>query len=184
MGVGAPMASGLPKSRGFRKGAVSFEFFHAQRYREEVLCPRPGITFSPCSREARVRGEHPRGVRRLIGAWLRRRVLVWAVGARPAGGHSRAHLAREPRPPPRPRRLGSAGLAITPGAERREGSQPSFFGLSIEFSELPLYEQVPAELRARPVAAQDCRDGPQVLRIGGDSADITFWNPGARMLPR
>lgn len=60
----------------------------------------------------------------------------------------------------------------------------SFFGFSIEYSELPMYEKfLPAFERVLSLL-KIAGDGPQVLRIGGDSADITFWNPGSRPLPR
>ncbi len=60
---------------------------------------------------------------------------------------------------------------------------PSYLGLSTEYWTLPLYaprlpllERVLSMLRVPG-------DGPLVLRIGGDSADRTFWDPRRRPLP-
>ena len=59
----------------------------------------------------------------------------------------------------------------------------SFFGLSTEYSELPTYESQ-LSIFERVLALLRVRDGgPLVLRIGGDSADKTYWNPGSRRLP-
>lgn len=60
----------------------------------------------------------------------------------------------------------------------------SFLGLSTEYWSLPLYER---HLRAfeRVLAMVHVQgDGPLILRIGGDSADRTYWDPRARSLPR
>ena len=60
----------------------------------------------------------------------------------------------------------------------------SFLGISTEYWALPRYERqlrvferVLSQLRARG-------DGPFVLRVGGDSADHTFWEPRMRRQPR
>ena len=60
----------------------------------------------------------------------------------------------------------------------------SWFGLSTEYWALPLFarnlpvfERVLAMLRVPG-------EGPLVLRIGGDSADRSFWAPRARRMPR
>ena len=60
----------------------------------------------------------------------------------------------------------------------------SFLGVSTEYWAMPRYERhlrvferVLALLRARG-------DGPFLLRIGGDSADHTFWEPSMRAPPR
>jgi hypothetical protein len=59
----------------------------------------------------------------------------------------------------------------------------SFLGLSTEYWALPgferrmsLFERVLSLMRVRG-------DGPLILRIGGDSADHTFWDPRARRTP-
>ena len=59
----------------------------------------------------------------------------------------------------------------------------SFFGLSTEYSELPAYERQ-LSIFERVLALLRVRDGaPLILRIGGDSADKTYWNPVSRRLP-
>jgi hypothetical protein len=74
-------------------------------------------------------------------------------------------------------------VAITPQASAVK-VPPSFFGLSVEYSELPLYERFRPSFERLLSLLRISGDGPQVLRIGGDSADITYWNPGSRHLPR
>jgi hypothetical protein len=60
----------------------------------------------------------------------------------------------------------------------------SFLGLSTEYWSLPAYESnMPVfgrVLSMLHVAGQ----GPLVLRVGGNSADHTFWEPAVRRLPR
>jgi len=59
----------------------------------------------------------------------------------------------------------------------------SFLGLSTEYWALPLYEGRLSPF-ARILSALHVRgDGPLVLRVGGDSADHSFWDPGARTMP-
>lgn len=59
----------------------------------------------------------------------------------------------------------------------------SFLGLSTEYRDVPLlarrmapFERILALLRVRG-------DGPLILRIGGDSADHTFWEAQSRKMP-
>jgi Glycosyl hydrolase family 79 C-terminal beta domain len=59
----------------------------------------------------------------------------------------------------------------------------SFFGLSIEYSELPMFERFRPAFERFLSLVHISGDGPQVIRIGGDSADLTFWNPGSQSLP-
>jgi hypothetical protein len=60
----------------------------------------------------------------------------------------------------------------------------SFLGFSTEYWELPVDERQIA-LYKRLVSLLHVRgDKPFVLRIGGDSSDHTFWDPGGRTLPR
>jgi hypothetical protein len=59
----------------------------------------------------------------------------------------------------------------------------SFFGLSTEYWTLPIYDRH-LSLFERVVALLHVNgNGPLVLRIGGDSADHTFWDPNGRALP-
>jgi hypothetical protein len=55
----------------------------------------------------------------------------------------------------------------------------SYFGLSTEYWALAQFERRPAVFQ-RVLSSLHARgDGPFVLRIGGDSADHTFWDPRA-----
>jgi hypothetical protein len=57
---------------------------------------------------------------------------------------------------------------------------PSFLGLSTEYWALPIYERR-FSLLERVLSLLHVRgNGPFVLRIGGDSADQTFWEPRSR----
>jgi hypothetical protein len=59
----------------------------------------------------------------------------------------------------------------------------SFFGLSTEYTSLPSYMVQPSTFE-RVLSRLEVRDGgPLLLRIGGDSADVTYWNPGTFPLP-
>ena len=71
---------------------------------------------------------------------------------------------------------------MAPGAARA-GIPRSYLGLSTEYwalpqwsGEMPLLERALSLVRARG-------DGPLVLRVGGDSADHTFWDPNAAPMP-
>jgi len=73
---------------------------------------------------------------------------------------------------------------VTISSPDRGTSVPdSFLGISTEYWALPLYERhlVPFE---RVLSLLHVRgDGPLVLRVGGDSADRTFWDPKMRKVP-
>ncbi len=78
--------------------------------------------------------------------------------------------------------LSRATLAIAPNADTAPVPS-SFFGISTEYwalplfaRDLPVFERVLALLHVRG-------DGPLVLRIGGDSADHSFWHPPWRRMP-
>jgi hypothetical protein len=61
---------------------------------------------------------------------------------------------------------------------------PSFLGFSTEYWTLPLWERHRALLERALALIHVPGDARQVLRIGGDSADHTFWDPRRRALPR
>jgi Glycosyl hydrolase family 79 C-terminal beta domain len=59
----------------------------------------------------------------------------------------------------------------------------SYFGISTEYWALPRFERnTPVFERALSLLHAP-GDGPLVLRIGGDSADISFWRPGSQRIP-
>lgn len=68
---------------------------------------------------------------------------------------------------------GQAGLRVP----------PSFLGLSTEYWTLPFYK-AHVDLLERVLSLLHVADsGPMILRIGGDSADHTFWTPRMRTMP-
>jgi hypothetical protein len=59
----------------------------------------------------------------------------------------------------------------------------SFFGLSTEYWSLPLYERQISLFERVLSLVHVPGNGPLVLRIGGDSADHSFWDPKLRIVP-
>ena len=59
----------------------------------------------------------------------------------------------------------------------------SFFGISTEYWSLPLFERQTRLFEKALSLLHVPGDGPLVLRIGGDSADHTFWAPMLRRVP-
>ena len=60
----------------------------------------------------------------------------------------------------------------------------SFLGLSTEYWSLPLWAARIGLLERAIAAVHPAGTGSLVLRIGGDSADHSFWDPSAAPLPR
>ena len=59
----------------------------------------------------------------------------------------------------------------------------SFFGLSTEYWTLPIYEQHLRPFERVLTTLHVPGDGPMILRIGGDSADHTWWDPHSAWMP-
>jgi hypothetical protein len=95
---------------------------------------------------------------------------------------SRSARAR-PRPHARPG-SSTAQAEITIGPQPSTTPVPSsFFGISTEYWALPLFERdTPAFERVLSLL-HVAGDGPLILRIGGDSADHSFWSPRERKMP-
>lgn len=115
-----------------------------------------------------------RSVRRRTKAGCRIGILAAAAlgAALPASvpAHPRRPLPQNP------------AVTITVGPSTRQLPH-SFLGLSMEYPELPLFERnIPVFERVLSLL-HVAGDGPQVVRIGGDSADWTFWTPGPQPLP-
>ncbi len=83
-----------------------------------------------------------------------------------------------------PPALAPAQAEVRIGSPRDATRVPrSFFGISTEYSSLPVYEQQ-LPLFERVLSLLHVRgDGPLVLRIGGNSADDTLWEPKAGRTP-
>lgn len=106
-------------------------------------------------------------------------IQLFGAGASP--DHPR-HRARRPVPAARASASASASMTIAPHAALMAVPR-SFLGVSTEYWSLPawaprlaLLEHVLAMLRAPG-------QGPMVLRIGGDSADHSVWDPQALPVP-
>jgi hypothetical protein len=59
----------------------------------------------------------------------------------------------------------------------------SFLGLSTEYSSLPMLESNTPVLARTLSLLKVPGDGPFVVRVGGDSADHTFWDPRLQRMP-
>jgi hypothetical protein len=59
----------------------------------------------------------------------------------------------------------------------------SFLGLSTEYWDVPVYERRLGSFERILSRLHVPGDGRLVLRIGGDSADRSFWDPGAQTMP-
>jgi hypothetical protein len=59
----------------------------------------------------------------------------------------------------------------------------SFFGLSTEYTALPQFERNMPVFERILALLHVPGDGPLILRIGGDSADHSFWRPPWRRIP-
>jgi len=106
---------------------------------------------------------------RLVAAIAVAACLAAAAGAHAAVGRSGPPAVAAGSPP-----ASSATVAFAPGARRIPAG---FFGLAMEYNELPVYEQSGA-LFARVASIIRPRDGgPMTLRVGGKSADHTLWEP-------
>ena len=106
-----------------------------------------------------------------------------AVRSRHSGGSTPGSIAKgAPAHRGKPARLSTAVLTVSPTAE--ETSVPaSYFGLSTEYWTLPVFERnMPVFERVLSLLHVP-GNGPLVLRIGGDSADHSFWAPKAKRMP-
>jgi Glycosyl hydrolase family 79 C-terminal beta domain len=79
-------------------------------------------------------------------------------------------------------KLAEAEVTIDSAAGLREVPH-SFLGLSTEYWTLPLFERHMALLERVVSLLHVSGNGPFVLRVGGDSADHSFWEPRARKVP-
>lgn len=80
------------------------------------------------------------------------------------------------------RQTGWADVAVTPS-----GGMPlpqSFLGISTEYWALPLFDGNRALLERLLSQLRVPGGGPLVIRVGGDSADHSFWDPRAERAPR
>lgn len=107
-------------------------------------------------------------------------ILVASSALHQVGTASRLVTEREPRAG-----VVKAGPSVVIGSLAGAISVPrSFLGISTEYSALPLFERHSALLVRVLGLVRAAGEGPLILRVGGASADSTFWDPSARRLPR
>ena len=90
---------------------------------------------------------------------------------------------RDARPAARAGRNRTVVATIVPGATGRPIPR-SFLGLSTEYWSLPGYEGHLAAFGRVLSMLHAPGDGPLLIRVGGNSADHTFWEPDVRSMPR
>jgi hypothetical protein len=78
--------------------------------------------------------------------------------------------------------LGEASVTIAANAPTADVPR-SYFGLSTEYWTLPLFERDMRVLERVISLLRVPGNGPLVLRIGGDSADHSLWDPDVKHLP-
>lgn len=120
--------------------------------------------------------------------WLWGLVGVLAIGASSLGlltaallgfpGRRARPSSRTPSAPvlPRTAELPQAVLTLAPRGRPRQ-VPPAFLGVSTEYWTLPFWERQLPELERVLALLHVPGDAPLVLRIGGDSADHSFWMP-------
>ena len=97
-------------------------------------------------------------------------------GPRPASEFASAQVAAPGGPARGAAVPAEAVLTISPTASTTP-VPPSYFGLSTEYWALPLFERNMPVLERVLSLLHVPGNGPLVLRIGGDSADHSFWMP-------
>ena len=90
---------------------------------------------------------------------------------------------RDGRPAARAGRDRTVVATIVPGATGRPIPR-SFLGLSTEYWSLPSYEGHLSAFGRVLSMLHAAGDGPLLIRVGGNSADHTFWEPDVRSMPR
>jgi hypothetical protein len=105
-------------------------------------------------------------------------VILLVVFALPDHDVVRVAAAR-----PRPVRLLHADVSVSLRGGARSVPR-SFLGLSTEYWDVPVYARRLGPFERILSLLHVHRDGPFVLRIGGDSADRSLWDPGAQPMPR
>ncbi len=102
-----------------------------------------------------------------------------AVPTSTAGRHTRARSRSHTRPASA---LPQATVTIGPNLSTVPVPS-SFFGISTEYWSLPLFERNTPAFERVLTLLHVAGDGPLIMRIGGDSADQSFWDPKTRTMP-
>jgi len=105
--------------------------------------------------------------------------VIYASTSRPVHPATPAHRAHATRRGP-----SLPGATLTIAADAATTPVPaSWFGISTEYWALPLFERDSPVLDRVLALLHVQGDGPMVLRIGGDSADHSFWDPKPKRMP-
>ena len=129
-------------------------------------------------------GRRPPALAGLAAACVAVACVAFAVaacgGATPAPSSSAAvGHARH-----RPVRLAPVSAVVSVAAAAARTPIPhSYLGLSTEYWALPLWSQEMPLLERAMSLVRVRGDGPLILRVGGDSADHTFWDPTEARMP-
>ena len=97
---------------------------------------------------------------------------------RTSAAHARHRARRRSAPDPL-----QATLTLAPDAGTT-AVPTSFFGISTEYRALPQFERDTPAFERMLSLLHVPGDGPLVLRVGGDSADHSFWYPRWRRMPQ
>jgi hypothetical protein len=101
----------------------------------------------------------------------------WPIVGSAQSAPPSAHRAPSRTPTPIP-----AEVTLVPRAPA-QNVPASFLGLSTEYWALPIWEREDTVLVRVLSDLREPGTGPMVLRIGGDSADETLWQPRMRKIP-
>jgi hypothetical protein len=117
----------------------------------------------------------------------RQQISQAIAGAPPPAAPAPASRPRTAPSPHRPTRAGAtpATATLTIASDAKTVPVPSsFFGISTEYRALPLFERNMPVFERMLSLLHVQGDGPLILRIGGDSADESFWRPPWRRMPK
>lgn len=104
------------------------------------------------------------------------------AGSGPSSAHARRSRAKSRAHARRTSALAQATLTI--GSPLSTVPVPSsYFGISTEYWTLPLFERDTRAFERVLALLHVAGDGPLMLRIGGDSADHSFWSPRGQKMP-
>ena len=101
-------------------------------------------------------------------------IVVVACLAGAAGAHAAVDRSGPPALAAGSPPASSASVAFAAGGRRIPAG---FFGLAMEYNELPVYEKAGVLFRRVASIIRPRDGGPMTLRVGGKSADHTLWQP-------
>lgn len=131
------------------------------------------------------RARHPGAIRLSALALSLALLLVPDYGVTRASPRPRHSAAAPARPSAIPRPIARmARASVTIGTDASSITVPrSFLGLSTEYWGVPGFVRHLTALTQVGAMLEVPGGGPLILRVGGDSADHTYWDPTGRKLP-